>query len=199
MIEYTTGEVYVGTEDGVFKAASVNNPSWQAYGAFNGVPVTAMYQVTCNYPMISYVGHDGVSEVQYYFPKTKWAYAMYFGTYGRGIFMDSTYVVDHVNEILDSNIFNGIPTVANTGANQVRLYPNPAVDQATLELAIAQAGQAVVKVYDLTGKVVYTENLGRLSEGIHTHAISCQNLQHGMYLVNVIVGGQTATSKLVVR
>ena len=75
----------------------------------------------------------------------------------------------------------------------------PAVDQATLELAIAQAGQAVVKVYDLTGKVVYTENLGRLSEGIHTHAISCQNLQHGMYLVNVIVGGQTATSKLVVR
>ena len=199
MIEYTTGEVYVGTEDGVFKAASVNNPSWQAYGAFNGVPVTSMYQVTCNYPMISYVGHDGVSEVQYYFPKTKWAYAMYFGTYGRGIFMDSTYVVDHVNEILDSNIFNGIPTVANTGANQVRLYPNPAVDQATLELAIAQAGQAVVKVYDLTGKVVYTENLGRLSEGIHTHAISCQNLQHGMYLVNVIVGGQTATSKLVVR
>ncbi len=199
MIEYTTGEVYVGTEDGVFKSSGVNNPSWQTYGAFNGVPVTAMYQVTCNYPMISYVGHDGVSEEQYYFPKTKWAYAMYFGTYGRGIFMDSTYVVDHTNEILDQEVYEDIPSVVSTGANQVRLYPNPAVDQATLELTIAQAGQAVLKVYDLTGKVVYTENLGKVAEGMHTRNINCQNLQHGMYLVNVIVNGQRATSKLVVR
>ncbi len=199
MIEYTTGEVYIGTEDGVYKASGVSNPSWETYGAFKGVPVTAMYQVTCNYPMISYVGHDGVTEVQYYFPKTKWAYAMYFGTYGRGIFMDSTYVVDHVNEILDSNVYNDIPTVYSNGANQVRLYPNPVVDQATLELTIAQAGQAVVKVYDLTGKVVYAENLGKLAEGVYTRELNCQNLHHGMYLVNVIVGGQTATSKLVVR
>ena len=199
MIEYTTGEVYVGTEDGVFKASSVNNPSWQTYGSFKGVPVTSMYQVTCNYPMISYVGHDGVSEEQYYFPKTKWAYAMYFGTYGRGIFMDSSYVVDHTNEILPREVFEDIPTLVSNGDNQVRVYPNPAVDQATLELTVAKAGNVVVKVYDLSGKVAYTENLGRLVEGIHTHAINCQNLRHGMYLVNVIVGGQKATSKLVVR
>lgn len=199
MIEYTTGEAYVGTEDGVFKAANVNAPSWQTYGAFKGVPVTAMYQVTCNYPMLSYVGHDGVAEVQYYFPKTKWAYAMYFGTYGRGIFMDTTYVVDHENEIVTPEVYTDIPSVVSTGANQVRLYPNPAVDQATMELSIAQAGQAVVKVFDLTGKVVYSENLGRLAEGEYTRTINCQNLQHGMYLVNVIVGGQKATSKLIVR
>ena len=199
MVEYTTGEIYAGTEDGVYKAANVNNPSWQTYGSFKGVPVTSMYQVTCNYPMLSYVGHDGVTEVQYYFPKTKWAYAMYFGTYGRGIFMDSTYVVDHTNEILDSTVYTDIPTVVSNGVNQVRLYPNPAVDQATLELTVAQAGQAVVKVYDLSGKVVYSENLGRVAEGTHTSSINCQNLQHGMYLVNVIVGNQTATSKLVVR
>lgn len=199
MVEYTTGEVYVGTEDGVFKAAGVNSPSWQTYGAFKGVPVTAMYQVTCNYPMISHVGHDGVSEEQYYFPKTKWAYAMYFGTYGRGIFMDSTYVVDHTNEILTPEVYNDIPAVVATGDNQVRIYPNPAVDHATMQIAIAKAGNAVVKVYDLSGKVVYSENLGRLSEGVHDRSINCQDLKHGMYLVNVIVGGQKATSKLIVK
>ena len=199
MIECTTGEVYVGTEDGIYKAANVNSPSWQPYGSFKGVPVTSMYQVTCNYPMISHIGHDGVSEEQYYFPKTKWAYAMYFGTYGRGIFMDSTYVVDHNNEILDPSVFNDIPAIHATGINQVRVYPNPAVDQASLEFNVAKAGNAIVKVFDLTGKVVYTQNLGKLSEGIHHSTINCQSLQHGIYLVNVIMAGQKATSKLVVR
>ncbi|MBQ0160995.1 MAG: T9SS type A sorting domain-containing protein [Bacteroidales bacterium] len=199
MIENTTGEVYVGTEEGVFRTANVNNPSWQVYGAFKGVPVTSMYQVTYDYPMVSHLGHDGVTEVQYYFPKTKYANAMYFGTYGRGIFMDMTYVSDSTNEVVTPEVYLEIPTVNGNGDNSVRFYPNPAVDNATMELTIAKAGNAVVKVYDLTGKVVYSENMGRLSEGIHTRSISCQNLQHGMYLVNVTVAGQTATSKLIVK
>ena len=161
-----------------------------------------MYQVTNNYSRIKYIGHDGVSEVPYVFPRTKYAYAMYFGTYGRGIFMDSTYVTDHTNEIVDPEDYLGelsIPTIANVGDNAVRFYPNPAVDNATMELTIAKAGNAVVRIYDLSGKVVYTENLGHMSEGVHTRTIDCQKLMNGMYLVNVVVGGQKATSKLIVR
>ena len=202
MIEYTTGEVYVGTEDGVYRTANINSPSWQPYGAFKGVPVTSMYQVTSNYSRIKYVGHDGVVEVPYIFPRTKYAYAMYFGTYGRGIFMDSTHVVDHTNEIVDPEDYAeelDIPSIANMGENAVRFYPNPAVDNATMELTVAKAGNAVVRVYDLAGKVVYTENMGRVAEGVHTRTIDCSSLQHGMYLVNVIVGGQKATAKLIVR
>ena len=202
MIEYTTGEVYLGTEEGVFRAASINSSSWQPYGSFKGVPVTSMYQVTNNNPRIKYVGHDGVVEVPYIFPRTKYAYAMYFGTYGRGIFMDTTHVIDHTNEIVDPEDYAGeldIPSIANLGDNSVRFYPNPAVDNATMELTVLQAGNAVVRVYDLSGKVVYTENMGHVSEGVHTRAINCQNLQRGMYLVNVVIGGQKATSKLIVR
>lgn len=199
IVEYTTGALYVGTEEGVFTASSVNNPSWQPYGAFNGVPVTAIYQVTNNYPVIKHLDHDGVTEVPYVFPHTKWPYAMYFGTYGRGIFMDSTYVVDHTNEIVTPDEFLDIPTVASTGDNTVRFYPNPAVDNATMEINVVKAGNATVRIYDLTGKLVYTENLGRLSEGVQTRTIDCQNFQHGMYLVNVAINGQKATSKLIVR
>ncbi|MCQ2294367.1 MAG: T9SS type A sorting domain-containing protein [Bacteroidales bacterium] len=199
MIEFTTGELYVGTEEGVFKTTSLTNPSWQVYGAFKGVPVTSMYQVTNNNPYISHLGHDGVTEVQYIFPRTKWANAMYFGTYGRGIFMDTTYVVDHTNEIVPADVYLDIPTVNAFGNNSVRLYPNPAVNFAQMEIAIAKAGNTVVKVYDITGKVVLSENLGTLSEGVHNHTLNCQNLKHGMYLVNVIVAGEKATSKLVVR
>lgn len=199
MIECTKGEVYVGTEDGVFKSASLTSPSWTEYGSFGGVPVTSMSQVTYDYPMIQHIGHDGVSEVLYVYPRTKWSKAMYFGTYGRGIFMDSTYVVDHSNEIVTPEIYLDIPTVVSNSTNSVRFYPNPAVDNATMEITLGQAGKATVCIYDITGKVVYTENLGNLTEGVHTRTVNCQSLPHGMYLVNVIVGSQKATSKLIVR
>lgn len=199
MIEYTTGTVFVGTENGVYTASSVNSPSWQTYGAFKGVPVTSMYQVTTSYPVIKHLAHDGITEVPYVFPHTKWPYAMYFGTYGRGIFMDTTYVTDYENEIVTPEEYLDIPAVASCGDNTVRFYPNPAVDNATMEINVAKAGNAIVKIYDLTGKVVYSENLGRVAEGVQTRTIDCQSFQHGMYLVNVVINGQKATSKLIVR
>lgn len=199
MIEYTTGEVYVGTEDGVFKSNSVNSGNWNEYGDFRGVPVTSMYQVTNDNPFIQYVGHDGVTEVLYVYPRTKWSKAMYFGTYGRGIFMDSTYVVDHTNEIVPPEIYLDVPSVASVGNNSVRFYPNPAIDRSTMEITVGKAGKATMRIYDLTGKMVYSESLGNLTEGVHTRTVDCQALPHGMYLVNVVVGSQRATSKLIVR
>ena len=199
MVECTKGEVYVGTEEGVYKNGGVGQNNWTEYGDFRGVPVTSMYQVTYDYPVIKHIGHEGVSEVLYVYPRTKWSKAMYFGTYGRGIFMDSSYVVDHSNEIVPPDVYLGIPSVVSNGQNAVRFYPNPAVDRATMELTVANAGKATVYIYDLSGKVVYTENLGTLAEGVYTHTVDCQALPYGMYLVNVVVGSQKATSKLIVR
>ena len=199
MVECTKGEVYVGTEEGVYKNGGVGQNNWTEYGDFRGVPVTSMYQVTYDYPVIKHIGHEGVSEVLYVYPRTKWSKAMYFGTYGRGIFMDSSYVVDHSNEIVPPDVYLGIPSVVSKGQNAVRFYPNPAVDRATMELTVANAGKATVYIYDLSGKVVYTENLGTLAEGVYTHTVDCQALPYGMYLVNVVVGSQKATSKLIVR
>ncbi len=68
-----------------------------------------------------------------------------------------------------------------------------------MELTVTNAGKATVYIYDLSGKVVYTENLGTLAEGVYTHTVDCQSLPYGMYLVNVVVGSQKATSKLIVR
>lgn len=203
LVEYTTGALFVGTEEGVFKADNYTNihsaADWSTYGSFKGVPVTSIYQVTCDYPLVRYTGHDGVEEVPYIFPRTKWSKAIYFGTYGRGIFMDSSYVVNHENEILDPRDYTGIPTVTDNSDNVLRFYPNPVVDNVTMELSVFHAGKGLVKVYDLTGKVVMSENLGTLTEGTYTRTFDLQRLQSGMYLVNVVVGGQVSTSKLIVR
>lgn len=198
-------KVFVGTENGAYVAdfssingSSFNANAWSAYGNFNGVPVTAMCQQTKNFPTVRVAQHTGFNIDQYLFARTKYPYAMYFGTYGRGIFMDSTFVVDHENEIADSQYLD-IPVVYANSINNVRVYPNPAVANTNLELTIAKAGSAVVKVYDMSGKLVINENYGRLAEGTYTRTINCEGLRHGMYLVNIVVGDQTATTKLIVR
>lgn len=180
MVEYTTGEVYIGTEDGVFVASESSfngTPAWEAYGEFAGVPVTAMHQQIHNLPIERITTHNGINVENNVFAKTKYPYAMYFATYGRGIFADMKYVEDRENEIVDPTDYLDIPTLKTVGDNSVRVYPNPATSYTNIELNILSAGNAIVKIYDLTGKVVYNENYGKLAEGTYKKTINCQNLR----------------------
>lgn len=201
MVEYTTGEVYVGTEDGVFVASAssfAGTPSWETYGEFNGVPVTAIHQQTDTLKSIALLTHNGINEENNVFVKTKYPYAMYFGTYGRGIFMDKKYVTDTSNTVVDPG-FLGVPEVVSTGNTSVSIYPNPTSSQATIDINLSENANTMVRVFDMSGKVVFTENLGRIDAGNHKTQLNCQNLRKGIYIVNVVSGKATATSKLVVR
>ena len=51
----------------------------------------------------------------------------------------------------------------------------------------------------MSGKVVSTENLGRIDAGSYKKQINCHGMRKGVYLVNVVCGKSTTTSKLVVR
>jgi hypothetical protein len=55
-----------------------------------------------------------------------------------------------------------------------------------------------VNVTDLTGKLVYSQNLGSVN-GAQKVSIDTENLTNGVYMVNVIVDGAVSTQKLVVR
>lgn len=203
MFEYTTGEVYIGSEEGVYVADAASfataSPSWNEYGAFNGVPVTSMRQQVRSLSIARNTVYSGINREDYVFAKTKYPYAMYFGTYGRGVFADMQYVTDTVNEIVDSSDRVSIPVVQTVGLNSVSVYPNPASVEAQLSISLGQAGTAMVVVYDLSGRKVATHKLGHLGEGDHSYRLDCRGYKSGMYLVNVVVGSQTAATKLVVR
>ncbi len=190
--------LYAGTENGVFTSASLTNPQWENFGDFIGVPVTSIVQQTRELPRECYYAREGVNSVKYLFAKTKYPRAIYFGTYGRGIFMDTTYVTDHVNEVSNPEDYAGITTVDN-GDNFMNIYPNPAIDRATIDLGVVNSGNAVIKIYDISGKLVFTESLGYLNEGIHQYSVNCSKFNRGMYLVNIVIGKESATSKLIVR
>lgn len=197
MVEYTTGALYVGTEDGVFETATFNGtPNWQVYGDFKGVPVTAIHQQTMSLPSVSIVTHTGITADNNVYCKTKYPYAMYFGTYGRGIFMDMKYVTDR-----DSTLYPilGVPEVVEANPTSVSVYPNPATAFTTIDINVGESGNAMVRVYDMSGRMVAEENYGMLTEGSHQKQLNCQRLRKGVYLVNVVCGKATTTTKLVVR
>lgn len=199
LVEDSTGILYVGTEKGVY--TKNGNAAWQVYENIPEMPVTAICQQTKKLPIRRNLTHTGINANNYVFAKTKWPRAIYFGTNGRGVFMDMTYVTDTINEIVDPSDYTpvSIPTVYGNGINTVSLYPNPVTTEATLAVNSAMAGTAVLRVYDLNGRLVIDSKLGYASEGENLYRIQTQNLSTGMYLVNVIIGGHTAATKMMVR
>lgn len=198
MIEDSTGFIYVGTSEGVF---IYNGTTWNQYEHLRGVPVTSIVQQTKKFSVQRATNHTGITENQYLFAKTKWPRAIYFGTYGRGIFMDMTYVTDFVNEVSDSSDYIpvSIPTVNTVGANSVSIYPNPVAGDANLALTAVEAGNAMLRIYDLNGRMVLERQLGYVSEGEQLYTIGTDGMAKGMYLVNVIIGSHTAATKMMVR
>lgn len=199
IVEDSTGTIFVGCETGVYTRTTTG--SWQSYNKLTGVPVTAIVQQTNKLPIRHNLTHTGIAPNHFVFAKTKWPRAIYFGTYGRGVFMDMQYVTDTVNEVVDSNDFNpvNIPTVHTIGLNSVKLFPNPVYDEANMVLNAAIAGKGELRVYDLNGRLVMTRNLGHIAEGEHTYSIDCTGMAKGMYLINVTISGHTATAKMIVR
>lgn len=199
IVEDSTGTIYVGTADGVYTKSG--SASWQAYNNLFGVPVTAIVQQTGKLPVRRNLTHTGINANKYVFAKTKWPRAIYFGTYGRGVFMDMKYVTDTINEICDSSDYNNvsIPTVHSVSPNSLKLYPNPVYNEANLVINANAAGSAVLRIYDLNGRLVMNRNLGYVAEGEQLYSIDCTGMSKGMYLINVIIGGHTSTAKMIVK
>ena len=149
--------------------------------------------------MRHHLTHTGINPNNFVFAKTKWPGAIYIGTYGRGIFMDTTMVTDTINEISDPEDYLDIPRVSSVGLNNVSVYPNPVSGNAHLSLTAAEAGRATLRIYDLNGRMVTSRDLGYATEGEQVYSISTDGMSKGMYLINVIIGGHTAATKMLVR
>ena len=202
MVDKKEGKVYVGTTDGVYvqdKNVFNGRTNWSEYTNMPKIAVTSMCQQTREMPVRRLTGHNGINAINYVFSKSKWPYAMYFGTYGRGIFMDMSLVTDTVNEASDSIDYASIPTVNSIGANSVSVYPNPVAGEAHLALTATEAGNAVMQIFDLNGRRIMTQRLGAVNEGETEFVFDCSYLPKGMYLINITVGSQTAATKMMVR
>jgi uncharacterized protein (TIGR02145 family) len=75
----------------------------------------------------------------------------------------------------------------------MKIYPNPMTDNSIIEFCPPEAGEAVITVYDMTGKVL-TEFQSYLENYMQEFRIS--GLQKGIYLVNVSGNGYQSSGKI---
>ena len=79
-----------------------------------------------------------------------------------------------------------------------RIYPNPVVDQMTIEVNAAQASEMSISVYNLMGQKVMDKNVS-INTGINTPTLNTSSLSSGVYFVTVKANCFENTMKFVVK
>ena len=78
------------------------------------------------------------------------------------------------------------------------VVPNPAHGSTTVGYSSRRPGASQLRLYDVNGAVRSTVELGELSAGEHQARIDLKRLPKGVYILKLLSGPETATSKLVI-
>ena len=84
--------------------------------------------------------------------------------------------------------------VAKTGL-QVAMLPNPATDEVAINFSQPTAEKTIIRVLDLSGVCVFTENLGMKQNGSVTVPLS--SMASGIYIVELTSGSQKVSQRLI--
>ncbi|HAA01110.1 MAG TPA: hypothetical protein DCD96_05635, partial [Flavobacteriales bacterium] len=88
----------------------------------------------------------------------------------------------------------GVNEVNN--AASVNVYPNPANNIATVEVALTESAVVMVEVMDLTGKLVASNSFGNLSAGSNRLNLNVSDLSEGTYFCTIVINGERITKKM---
>ncbi|MBS1589970.1 MAG: choice-of-anchor J domain-containing protein [Bacteroidetes bacterium] len=91
------------------------------------------------------------------------------------------------------------PTAINnisSGINSTKVYPNPAKDQATLSIMLAEQSKVTVYVYDAIGRMVFEKPAVSLPSGENNINLATGNLATGMYTIKILTEKGSATETL---
>ncbi len=83
-------------------------------------------------------------------------------------------------------------------ANAVRMFPNPADEQVSLELNFEENGPVSVMVTDIAGRQVQTANLDK-NAGSQVFSLNTKALAAGVYMVQVTHNQRSTTQRLVIE
>lgn len=120
-------------------------------------------------------------------------------------FSDTTAVIDTVesnNLSVHGIIINcgtGIADAVN-GLDRTALfaYPNPANDKVSFKYSF-KAGNAAVRVTDIAGRVVMTQEFGKQTAGERTMTVDVSSLNNGMYYLELVTDDKRAITKLAIK
>jgi len=94
-------------------------------------------------------------------------------------------------------------TVGSVGTHEISksqimdLYPNPTSDLINIEFQLNNSETVSLTIYDLQGKTIATPTIGDKDQGKQKVTISTAHLPKGIYLVQMNVGKEIITRKIV--
>lgn len=190
VIEMKDGDIAViGTEHGVFSTPDINanSPVWEQDNEMMGsVPVFEMkQQLVGKEPMTI---QEGDEEVRFDGATNKGL--IYAATYGRGLFYTSRFWQPYVG--IDE------PEEINSSYLKLKIFPNPATQYINIEVDGISNADALVSIYDLGGRLVYSDTY-MILQGSNVLNINISNLNSGSYLIKTQVEGKTYSNKLMVN
>ena len=108
-------------------------------------------------------------------------------------------IFQEVIDYIEANSHTGIQEWNTEKANIARVYPNPAQNASTLSYQLNNKAQVRFNLLDITGRTIYSENLGQQEVGDHMIEINknTMNINEGVYLYTLTIDGQQYTGKII--
>ncbi|MBR5082615.1 MAG: T9SS type A sorting domain-containing protein [Bacteroidales bacterium] len=187
VIDMTTGDVIIGTERGIYRTKNLS--TWTFDGeAMGKIPVMELKQQRLSAEDTQTVNHTDEGDFITDYPGVHNTGIIYAATYGRGVFRCENY------KITGAGITEN-PTDDNLNVN---MYPNPVSSQATLSFDLKESCNVSYQVFDLTGRMVMNQNMGRMSAGEQQININAENLSSGSYILRLNQGAKNCSVKFMV-
>lgn len=121
---------------------------------------------------------------------------LYAGTHGRGLFR-STSLTPFNCDVTPCKEIVGIREVTNSKPASLKIFPNPVNEIANVELTVTNGKEAVIMVFDITGRVVAEQEVNVVA-GTNKVSINLGHLNSGTYIIAAQVSGEKMlTSKLI--
>lgn len=84
----------------------------------------------------------------------------------------------------------------NVYFSQLHIFPNPIDNLLNVEFNLINDSEVNLKIVDLTGKTVYSDNLGFNKTGRQSYQVDVSRISSGMYILNINVGDFIQVEKI---
>ena len=187
---------FIGTEQGVFKTEDITAPTvvWTKEEGMPNVPVFQIKQQQKAIPGQTFtVITDGNAE-RFGFLGTKSPGAVYFATYGKGIWVNTEYMGEDMQSI--DNVRESEENVAKVA---LTMYPNPAKQTTTVEFTLAAESPVILRSFDINGRMIHNMDLGELNKGTYREVLEFNNTREGVYVIQIITRHDNQVGKLILQ
>jgi hypothetical protein len=91
---------------------------------------------------------------------------------------------------------NDVGIEENKASFSVNVFPNPTIDEMTLELNFSQTENVIVNIINATGQKIYSSQLKQVS-GLYRKSIDLKEIPNGIYYLQIVADKITLRKKII--